>query len=327
MKLKKNKVLIRWKKRILTGLLIFIFSFSSFSTPRADAFWGEFVQVQYDKAIDQITKIINGIKMGMAKQQAVTTLSGQISSLIGGGGGGSARFITNWKDYLVSQPENIAQNYMNDYLSQVTRGRGSISGYISEGFSGSGNYSAQLSQIGKNVINQNKNIPQITYEGDPAQMFDSGNFKNFGLYLSGVNSPWAFQAHMESTYQQELEDFKRQAEIKAIANQGFIGTGEKDGQGSITYPGSLIKETVASVQDLPNKIIAGAQNIPEIITAAVSQMISQAFQQGFSQVQRNVQQTENNVQNSVNSEIDSAMNQSGPGAMFDTNMPNIKLGL
>lgn len=313
-------------KSFLAILLLLTLFFSPIQTPRANA-WDAIPAALFKQLLENIQTQINGMILGMLKKQALANLNTQINSLVGGGVNGSPAFITNWQDYLFNDPANQTRAYMNDYLSRMTSGRGTYSGYISEGFSGAGanNYLAELKQIGINSIKNNDsldNVPKATYEGDPDQMFASGNFRNMSLYLSGTNNPWAFDVATQNAYQTKLDQAKEIQKNKSLAYQGFKGTGEKGFNSTITNPGSLIKEAVANVQNLGNNIIANANNPGEIIGAVVSQMITQSIQQGFSAVQRKAMQQNYSVQNKINDEINNTINTSGPGARF--NLPNAK---
>jgi hypothetical protein len=311
----KNKIVAKLFYRIIfTGIISLALVVSPIYSLKADA-WMTIAGVLLKTGLEKIAVQLNGMIVGALKQASITMLNTQISAVIGGSGGGQVRFIVNWEDYLNDQPTANTKIYMNDYISNMTRGRGSSSSYTSG--SSSGNYIAAMQENSEKSIDQT--TPRPTYEGDPSQMFASGNFKNMSLYLSGVNNPWAFNIAVDNEYNRQLEKEKRVAEIKSIANQGWIGTGEKNGQGSITLPGISAKEAYTSIQDLPNKALAAAQSIPEVITSVVSKMISKSLQQGFSNIQRSVQKNLS-TQNRINSQINSSVNTSGPGARFNANL-------
>lgn len=306
-----------------------ILAFSPALAPKTNAFWGEFVQEQFHFVLLEVRETIKGALMGSLKQQAVVMLNNQVDSLIGGGSGGEAAFITDWEDYLINQPENQTQVYMNDYLTQVTSGRGSQSGYSSEGFiegfTGAftnclDRYCAMILSNARNslrlllskLLPKRINVPRLTYERCPGEMFISNSFKDLNRYLSGINNPWAFDINVQNEYQKKLEREKEIQRTKAIAYAGFKGTTGEDG--SVTYPGSLTKENTANAQNVGNMVIATAQSVPEVITAVVSQIMTRA-QRGFSGTLRNAQKdtsTQSRIDASVNSDIDSF----GPGSMY-----------
>lgn len=329
---------MRLKNKIFVVFLIsIIFSQTPISTPSTHAFWGEFVQENYHFILKKIDDTITGTILSTLKQQAMKMITGQMEKLIGGGAGsGGAKFITDWKDYIVKKPKDETKVYMNDYLSQITKGRGSSTGYVgkssapggslssgmkgaklSEGFGG--NYSSQLVNMAKKKVVDPK-TPQMTYEGDPSQMFSSGTFKNMNHFLSGINNPWSFEMHTAAEKKKKDEENTRIATAKAIANNGFKSVGEKEkasakGKESISMPGSLVKDMAANAQDLGNKILAGATHPEEIITAMVSQMMSKAMQMGISQVQSMVGKE---IGGMISGKMNDLVKKEGPGAIFKT---------
>ena len=291
------------KKIILTVFLLLFFCFFNISKTQA-ALWPA-IDPGIQTGLTEIMNLITESLVSGIKQQSITTLISQIDNLAGQGNNGQPVFITNWEDYLINEPMNQTNIYMNDYVSQMTRGKNTYSGYSTEGFTGPANYSADLSQSVKPLSDED--VPQVTYEGDPSQMLDSGNLKNMELYLSGVNNPWAFDIAVQAEQQKVFENNKLEVQSKAIANQGFPGTE--------TSPGILVKETMANVQDIPNKALASASSISELVSSLVSQMISRSITQGFSSVQRSISKNSSS-QSRYNSSVNSAIEEDGPGARF-----------
>lgn len=302
------------RKKSITIITIVFLSclFFSYPTKASAALWPG-IDPNITRALDTVYAMIQGMILGAEKQAAVKMLNGQIDSLMGGQGKNGAAYITDWKDYLVSQPKSNTKTYMNSYLSKMTGGKGSSTGYSAEGFSSGSSYSQTLAQTEKNRLEKKDDVPKLSYEGDPSQMFSGKGFKNLELYTSGVNNPWAFQMATEDAYNKKLTEEKSVAQAKAIANQGFKGTTGSDG--SITYPGILTKELTANTENLPNEVIASAGSIPEVITAIVSQMITKKIQQGFDSVQKS-SQSQSSSQNKQTTGINNAAKISGPSAIF-----------
>jgi len=289
-KIKKNKSFSNYKRLILAIFVCFFFLSSPLTTPKAHALWPDIPGFTYKQMLEDIRDRIKGILMGMLKQQAISTITKQVDSMISGGGkGGNAKFITDWESYLFKTPDNNTKLYMNDYLSKITSGRGSISGYKSEGFGigggSGGNYASQLVSMAKsNTIS--KKDPAFSYEGNPANMFSGGNFKNFNSYLSGINNPWAFDINAQNEYQKKKSEERKLAETKAKSYLGGIGVGEgANGKGKITLPGSAVVGAKINSMDLGNKVLASATHPEEVITALVSKILTQALKQGISMVE------------------------------------------
>lgn len=347
-----------FKKIIFICFLSVALAFAPIHTHKAGA-WLEFAGQILRTVLDQIRDLINGIIMGMLKQIAVQSLNKEMGGMIGGSSSQNAKFITDWTDYMYTQPKQTADKFMNDYLSQVTRGRGSMSNYIpnnnasgllADNYEGVGDGSfaygmaqndpaygrliqtAQakgfdLSGVTNNAGNYMQGLVDgakkqtteqveaaITYVGNPAQnLFAGGNFKNLNTYLSGINNPWAFNINAQQKYQEQLA---QQIDINRTMGQAYNGFKGTMSGNLITNPGSLIKENMANVQDLGNKVLANAKNMPEVITSVVQQMITQSIQSGIGNAQRNIQREVQNVQNKAAQEINSQAQQYGPQALY-----------
>lgn len=302
-----------FQKLILAGFLLFALVFSC--PQKAEAALWPGVDPAIELGLTAVYDTIQGIIMGAMKQAAIVMLNRQIDSLAGSGSGGEPAFITNWENYLIRDTKNRTKLYMNDYLSQMTRGRNSRSGYSAEGFSGSNGYVARMAKNSEAQLEEK--IPEPTYEGDPSRMFESGNFKNMEHYLSGTNNPWAFQASVEAEQQKKLEEEKFIAQSQAIAYQGFKGAPAGEDSKSVSSPGILTKEIIASTQRMPGEAITSAKSMQEVIVAVVGQVVSKSIQQGFSSVQRKIQKA-TDIKVRLDANIDGVMSGSGgPGVRFE----------
>lgn len=299
----------------MLALISLIFSLSFFSAPKAQA-WDAIPAAILNASIKILNDTTNGFMLGVAKQAAVRALNQEVNFMITGRSSQGALFVTDWHDYLVNQPQKKTRLYMNAYIDQATSGRGSISQYIpanSEGFGlNVANYNNQL-KVGAVASVVNPATPKVTYVGNPSQMFAQGNFRNLSLYLSGINNPWAFNLHMQEKFDETRQNEQLTAQQKAQAGQGFLGT---ESNGKTITPGILVKEQAAGVQDLGNKIIAGATHVPEVITAVVSQMVSQSITQGIGMIQASVHSEVANVRSQTTSQMNAAVQQLGPGAQY-----------
>jgi hypothetical protein len=259
--------------------------------------------------LDQLMNIITGA----AQQAAIKMITQNVYSVVGGSGSGGTKFIKDWKAALETDPQKEAASYIESLSSRSTQMKGSSS-YTSADFSlassfegvgesglaqyfqsprfidsasadtsgsSSSSYATTLKEIGTSIADQvtNSSPCTITYEGDPAKMFDDGTFKNFSKFMSGKNDPWSYQTCMQNAYEKKLASLEKIAETKAIANQGFIGTGS---DGKISYPGILVKEKVANVENMGNEVIVNADGIAKVITSAVIKMGMDAMTNGIS---------------------------------------------
>ena len=311
----KNKNTLKKQTAAVLAVLIVFFGVSYPKKTHA-ALWPA-VDPIMSRMLDTVYDTVMGMIMGALKQSSIIMLNNQVDRMMAGNGTGQAAFITSWDDYLVTQPRDNTKLYMNSYITKMTAGRGSSTGYTSEGFSGTGGYANNLSQVANDNLNRKDTVPTMTYQGDPSQMFAGGNFKNMELYLSGVNNPWAFNMAADSAYQQRLDEEQRIQETQAIAYQGFNPTTTGTGLNrTITSPGIITKEIVANEKNLPNNVLASAKSVPEVISSVVSQMITQSIQQGFSSIQRSAQSNISS-QNKLNSGVNTSISSNGPSILYN----------
>lgn len=242
-------------------------------------------------AVKQLAEVfarkIESVILGAAKQAAAKAINMAVSRIVGGGSG-EPMFITNWESYLVQKPRQETQTYMNDYLSQVTRGKGASANYIpaegvgqgafASGMGINGNYTQALVESMKKTTLDNSRPSLNENTVNPAMLFAKGNFKEFNSSLSSLQVPWALRANLEETEAKVLADKQATAAAKGVAGQGFTGQ-EKDG--STITPAALIKEEMANVEDIGNKVVAGANGIGEVLASAAVNMLTKTITQGI----------------------------------------------
>lgn len=301
-----------FRKLIIALFLALFFVFSPLSAGRAQAWMDAIIA----EAIREVYETVKAFMVGSAKQMALRALNQEVNFLVTGRSSQGAMFVTDWQDYLVTQPNQKAKVYMNAYIDQATAGRGSLSQYIpagSEGFNlAAGNYMNSLKVGAQNTV-VNPADPKVTYVGNPSQMFAQGNFRNLSLYLSGINNPWAFNLNAQQKMQEVQQNNQLAAQTKAIAGQGYLG---KEVDGKTVTPGSTVASAVSNAQDLGNKIIAGAQDLPSVITAVVSKIITTSITQGIGAMQSRVHSEVANVKNQTTGQMNAAVGQYGPGAQY-----------
>lgn len=242
------------------------------------------------------------------KQEAARTINETVSNTISQGNGTGAMFVTNWENFLIKDPERKVDLYMNDFFSSLTQGRssssyssslknifGSASGSqkvagastIREGVvkaassssSFGGNYLSQLEQ-GARKLTTDSSIP-ICPETNFSSMFTSNNWNSTSTFfgVDTCNGPGTNQI-VKGVYLTELSKQQKIAETQGVAYKGFLPATSGD---TVITPGSTIEAIQAQTEDIGNKIIAGAQSIPEVITALVTRMAVKTIQQGIGQ--------------------------------------------
>lgn len=313
-----KKILVKihaWPKPLIALFLAGFLLTSPLAVPQADA-WFPGADAVIAEKMREVYETIQAFMVGAAKQAAIQSLNQEVSFLVTGRSSQGVMFVTDWKDYLVTQPDRQAKLYMNAYIDQITAGRGSLSQYIpagSEGFGlAGGNYINSLRVGAQNGI-LNPTQPVTTYVGNPSQMFASGNFRNLSLYLSGINNPWAFNLNVQQKLDETRQTNQLAAQTRSIAGQGFPGT---DINGKTVTPGIVTKENLVNVQKMGLDSIANAQNMPAIITAIVSKIITTSITQGIGTMQNLTHREVVNVQNQTNTQMNSAIGAYGPGAQY-----------
>lgn len=221
------------KKSIFALSLFLLFSF--LPVPKANATVWPGIDPIIKTGLDQIRSMINNLIVGVMKQAAVSMLNTQINSLVSQETNGQSAFITDWEDYLIDRPLHNTAVHMNDYISEMTRGRNSYSGYSGEGFAG--NYSADLGSYSRDMLEGGNDTPQVTYEGEPSKMFQNGSLKDMESYFSfsAPNNSWLFDIAVEKENQKYSQKETLKAQTKSVAYQGFNGTSAGDGD-QISWP-------------------------------------------------------------------------------------------
>lgn len=305
-----------------TRKFFFIFLFSIYLTLSpmqarpADA-WMTMIGVVSKQFMELMADTVKGIILGAMKTAAITVLNEAVTDFVGGSSPQDSKIISNYQDFIFTQPQAKAELYLNDLLSQTTGGQSSSSYVSNEGIgdyaspaSGGAAYKTQLANSAKAIITSQKNIIQPTYVGDPGQnMFAEGNLDNFNSYLSGINNPWAYNLYVQQKYQEKLEQEKEAARMEALTGMGFKGTKQN---GEIITPGSIVSTTMSNVLDIGNKSLASASNPGEVISAVVQQIIMQALQNGIGKAQENIQPAMRNALNSSQAQTQTG----GPGAQY-----------
>jgi hypothetical protein len=288
----------QFKKILLSLVLIVSFFFTPLKQARAwipDALPAELV----GHTLDIFQKNLDGILLAAAKQAAASTINMLVNRLVSGGKGGP-KIITNWKNFIVKDSAQATHRYMNDYLTQATRGRGSRSGYTTAGGEGFGkNYSQSLAEgMKRAVINEYQ--PTVDSYIEPGRMLARGNFQGLNTYLSGVNSPYSLSADLEEKQATEQAANEAAAAAEGVAGKGFLST--KTADGTVVTPASTTADIFSNTQDLGNKLLAGAQTLPEVAITSMMNMLTRTITKGIGDAAEKASAQ-------INSTIDKTINQ------------------
>lgn len=309
------KKYIKFPAFLISFCLIFI------SASQSAYAWDAVLGATVGNQLHWLYDSIKGAALAAVKQTAVQTLNTTVNNMVGGGSSSSnALFITDWQDYLVTQPQKDAKTYMNDYFSQLSNGKSSSTYTSSEGTSStstgsSGNYVADMVNQVKTKFN-NSSSPTPTYEGNIDNLFSDNNSNNFTKLVSNpMNLEIGVELDAQQKYDDAINNAKEEATTKAIAYNGFKA---KESNGKVITPGSTIKDMTSNVQDLGNKVIASANNIPEVMTSIVTKMVTQSIQQGIGNIQSNLQKEINSATSKVSSAVSSSAKSSGISVYYSS---------
>ncbi|MFA5776923.1 MAG: hypothetical protein WC906_00535 [Parcubacteria group bacterium] len=297
------------------------------------AFWPAdwALNAQMTVMLETMQQQILGATMGALKQAAIQTVNQTVNNAMSQiTGEKGPRFIVNWDDFIISEPLDKAELYMNDFFSSVIRGRGSSSNYSGFGselamgnnFTGSkvagasilkegvvagnftsdslrGNYLGSLEEEAKNLtVNATIPVCDIT---NASGMFSGKDWKVFsGVIGKDTCNKFGFNNISTSIYLSQISSQQEIAKTKSVAYQGFNAT---TSGGLVITPGSTIAAIQAQVEDLPNKVLAAAKSAPEIITSLVTRLATKTIQQGIGQAQQYVQKEINNNVNNYSQQI------------------------
>lgn len=234
-------------KKIICSLLILSFVFLPLQQANAAA-W-PVMDPLINRAVAFVLDLVKGVLANVAKQASIKAVNNSIVNKIGGSSSGGAMFVTNWKDYLFNKPEMESKKFVNDYLSQVTKGRGSLSSYIPS------DSSKFNSILGKN------------YEGVGPGSFRLGLAGNDPAYAQFIETAHAKGLlDSDSAAGNWINKMVDQAKVKANAKVGNVKMTYFDNPQNIFKEGSffnLSKYVDTNAINTPSAFIENAKNVKE----------------------------------------------------------------
>jgi len=291
-----------WQKKGRAYILLMIMVVSIYPQAVSAGVWGESMAASIWKQISEnIWTQIQGVILTNLKMVAVRAINRQIEGLVAGVNGSGALFITNWQQYLIQIPREENQLYMNDLLSQSTRGKCSGLNYesIAKG-NFDMNYISSLCQSARYGGSGANALFQVTidqYSSAPLRDIQEGNFRTLNAMLPNpANNPFGFSMLAWEAQQRDLAQRQERAKTEAVAGQGYLGVKKN---GITVTPGRTVADLIENVKTLGNNIMAGASNPAEFIGGVIAQVanaaINQMLQKGFEQVDAAIAREQNKV--------------------------------
>ncbi len=281
--------------------LLSFFAFLSFVVfvPRASAdAWGSAIMAElFGQQYRIIHESILGAMLAAAKKQAVIEYNKTVTQIVSGG----PLFITDWEQFLIKDTRDATEIYMNDFFTDIAAGKNSSLNYEIKELKKNANeikqnYANKLVEQAKQSIffsppsyNLNEHIE------DPTYMFADGNWKAWNAFiLNPANNPIGFSLMSQDIVADKLENERKKAELQAIAYQGYMS---KSKDGKVLTPGSTIKDIISQAEDLPNKILANARSLPEVIVTLLIKQTGNTLRQGIGGIQTKLQREVNTTIN------------------------------
>lgn len=308
------------------GALVFFVGMSLVFVPRADAgYWGEPTMAAIlEESLRKIARQIEGAILGALKASAIQLLNTQVGQLIGGSSAGGSAIISDWREFLYSEPEQKVRVYMEDFYAQSTKGRSSSSNYDSPYSLANGtnprlgSYSARLVEGAKASLStpyQASNLEEIS--PDPEAALAEGDLRTLNAFFANpMNNPFGYTLAAQS-YERSVREMEQQQQIvKAVAS----GYKPIESNGKTILPGSTIGQMVANANDIGNKVVAAASNPAElasgVIVSLVNKTITNTIQKGIGNVQANIQREIGSVDRQISGQFKEINKQLGPAAGF-----------
>lgn len=316
--------LIIWKRKLRAFVLVVLLVSTVLPVPAQAGYWGEeWMATFWETAVDKIWAQMQAVILTNVKMLVIQAINRQIEGLVGGVNGSGALFITNWEQYLIKVPQEENKLFMNDLLSQSTRGKCSGLNYesIAKG-KFDANYITTLCRSANFSSGSGSDaLFQVTidqYSSAPLKDIQEGNWRTLNaMFNNPANNPFGFSMLAWEAQQRDLAQRQEQAKTKAIAGQGFIGV-EKNGV-TIT-PGRTVADLIQNVKTLGNNVLANAKDPGEfiggVIGAVANQVITQMLQKGFDQVNTAIAREQNKFNNQIKNAAQDINKQLGPASQY-----------
>lgn len=272
-----------------------------------------------------------------AKMAAIKAVTQTIDSLVFGKSS-SPRTISNFTDFLVTDPMNKTIAYGQDFLTQTLRGMGSGDYTSASGGVGGDFLTQMLQDTGNRVLDdwRGKNMPTVDYmdycnlsggsgmgganyltgQSSDGGIFADGNFLCFSAIMSNsVNTPiglaMALDQEMLAKYQQEKDVASLMATSTGILPEldayGNVKKSLNDVQNLMNMPFRIWEEALAN---------ADSKAFATLIQAYVVAMIADIAERGFSTVGDAVSNNVATMGNKYQQEYGKVLDRVGPTASY-----------
>jgi len=239
---------------------------------------------------EQIIVLIKEVIYALVKKEVINEIVSQVEDEIGGSD--ETKFITDWRDALQTQPDEVTDVQMKNLFS--TLGKGKEGGYSATG-GGSGYAGTMLENVKKTVLDKSK--PEVINLGeygvnDPSQIFN--NQKNMRAFMTAYGSSGKIGNQMEAMlYAQGQKIIFSEINRKLASDQAVAGGGFNSAisNGQVITPGATIRDMMASAQGMSFDQLANSNNIGEIVAGLLSRVISGVLDEGIGNAKKSSQES------------------------------------
>lgn len=273
---------------------------------------GDFVKQMLEEIS---TKLYDAIASA-AKMAAIKQATSSIENALYGGNS-SPRNIENFTDFLITDSQDKAVTYAEDFLTDALRGTTS-GDYTSA--SGGGSLQSAIESAGKSVLNglEGKNTPTVDYANycDGDSYFSKGNFECFSAIMSNsLNTPigmaLAIDQAAAAKYQQEKETATLIATSPGVLPQ-------LDENNNVTNSSSVVEAIQLQQITLPLEALANGDNsvFSSLIESFAVSLITEIIEQGMGEAEQSLDKNLKAFENQYNSKIGDLSNSVGPASQY-----------
>ncbi len=310
-----------YKKVIATICIVSLLSASPIHYVRAD-YWGgamsaNVMQMLGEEIMAQIEEALWAALKMAAIKQATSTIENALY-----GGSSSPRNIGNFTEFLISDTQDAAITYGQDFLTTSLRGAGS-SDYSSSSGSGGGSLTNALKDAGQGVLDQWEGKNQLTTdyaESCPAgdDFFADDSFKCFGAITSNsMNMPVGMALAVDRATSLKYEAEKQVAMITATSS-GTLPDIDEDG--NIKLPSSVVEAIQLQQITLPLEALANGDSgaFSSLIQSFAVSLITKVINNGMSEAQNSSKKNKDAFNKKYNKQLENENQKSGPSSEYTT---------
>ena len=281
---------MKTKKIIATVMIITCISIFPQRAHAAVA-WGtlNIVGDMTKQMMEEISIQIRDAIFASAKMVAIKQATSTIETLLYGGSS-SPRNIKNFEEFLITDPQETAITYAEDFLT--TSLRGTTSGdYTSSGGSAESALKEAITSAGEAVIESAEGTDEMVVDlaectGD--SFFSEGDYKCFSsIFSNPLNTPIGMALATDQVMQAKYQEEMAIAQLKATSSGTLPQENE---EGDVVNPSSVVEEIQLQQITLPLEALANGDSnaFSSLIQSFAVQLITGVVERGLGEVEQSI---------------------------------------